>query len=165
MNYYILTQGTQSQDNSLIVENGKILSINDNEKRQNIIELFSVTEKKGTVISKNNSSIKITKRNNNFLIEILSDNTDKLNRRIPVELLLKNIFSSNEIDKTEFKNINILLKKEKIEIDDDKFSNILTQLEVDLKNHKRNSIIKLVVGFSFTIISVIIILKYLLKWI
>lgn len=163
MNYYILTQGTKSQDFSFIIKNGQVIEP-DNNLRNSIHKLFEKVDNNGVKISKKNSNINIIKYQNNYLIETLTTNTDKLKRKIPVELLLEN-FKNDEFSKKDLVKIQTILKNETVLVDETDWENILFQLENDLKKFQQKKNIKIISGISLTIIAIFITLKYLLKWI
>jgi hypothetical protein len=163
MNYYILTQGTKSQDFSFVVKNGQILQPDDNQ-REFIRNLFEITEKNGKLISSKVSQTKIIKHKNNYLIEVLTTNTDRLNRKIPVELLI-NSFSKNNLTNLDLNNIYIILVSEQIIVDESNWKNILFQLDNDIKKFKQTKNIKIVTGISIAFITIFLTLKFILKWI
>ena len=162
MNYYILTQGTKSQDFSFIIKNGVVIQPDDN-ARNFIRQLFEITETKGTEISIENSSAKIIKHTNNYLIEVLTTNTDRLNRKISVELLLEN-YSQDKFTENDLGKIYFLLYDEQILVDENNWKNILNKLNIDLIKYKQKKKLKLITTITLILITLFIIIKYILKW-
>ena len=144
MNYYILSQGTKSLDNSFLIFNGKIVdSVDIN--RSLIHKLFNETEKRGVIIRSSLKGTKIIKHKNNFLVEVLTTNTDRLNRKIPVELLLENygIKSTNNID---LHKIYLLLQNEQIDVEVYNWIDILNQINRDLSRFNKKTNIKIILS-------------------
>jgi hypothetical protein len=163
MNYYILTQGTKSQDFSFVVKNSEIIQPDDNQ-REFIRNLFDITEKNGKLISSKVSQTKIIKHKNNYLIEVLTTNTDRLNRKIPVELLI-NSFSNDNFTNSDLDKIYVILVSEQIIVDESKWKNIIFQIDNDLKKFKQINNIKIVAGISIGLVTIFLTLKFILKWI
>ncbi len=163
MNYYILTQGTKSLDYSFMVKNGGIIEPND-KSRDFIRNLFILTEKNGKTISPKDSTTKIIKHKSNFLFEILTKNADRLNRKIPVELLIEN-YTQDSFTNSDLEKVYILLYNEKIEIEKNNWNSILNQLNIDLKLFQNKKNIKIVVCVSILLITLFITLKFILIWI
>lgn len=141
MNYYIVTQGTKSQDYSLVIKNSEILKTDDNE-RNVIHSLIQTTEERGTIISSRNSQSKITKHNNNYLIEVLTTNTDRLNRRIPVELLIES-FSKNTFANKHLDDLYLILVTEEVEVDESNLKNIIFQIDSALRRYRKARYLKI----------------------
>lgn len=158
MVYYLLTQGTRSNEYSFIVNNGNVIDSRD-KSRNEIIETFQTVDKKAKTINKENSEIKFKKFRDNYLIEVLTKNTDRLGRKIPVELLLVNYQNNIYIEK-ELSNINSILKLQNINLDEDGWLSIPLQLKecIDRNNEKRRR--KYLIGASIALVfsSIIIIL-------
>ncbi|MDO9552941.1 hypothetical protein [Rhodonellum sp.] len=157
MDYYIFSQGTKSSEYSLIIKNGQILS-EDDTRRSCIKNLFEFTEKNGKVIKNKTFSAKILKSKNNVLIELWSINTDRVNRIVPVDLLISK--SKNEkYSYLDVQNLYLLLSEENIKIDNNKLNSILSHLEKTLNNNK----LKISILIFLIVLFVIITLKYLIN--
>ena len=158
MNYYIWSQGTKSQDFSFLNKNGQTIHSDDNERRS-IHDLFRKVEVEGIEISKNNSNTKIIKYHKYFLFEVFTINTDRLERKIPVQLLIEN-YSKSYFSKRKLIDILTILRKETILVDEDNWKNILYQLEHDLNDFQRKKRLIIALVTIMVIIVIFTILKY-----
>ena len=160
MQYYILTQGTKSNDCSFILNNGIPIS-RENTLRDLILNEFQKTDSKSKMIYNEDQQITIKKNKDDFLIELLSTNTDRLNRKIPVELLIKDY--SVEIPlRIELKKMLKILKDEKIFLNERLWLDIPFLLDKSVKNNQQK-ITKTIV-FVLLAIAIIITLLILMKY-
>ncbi len=157
MNYYILTQGTKSDSFKLIIKNGKILE-STNTEREGILKLFNSTEEKGKKINSIKSKINIIKHNKNFLIGIISTNTDRLDRKVPIDLLLEN-YNETSNSKNGLDEAYFLLSSNDVNVDESIWKSLIPQLNQDLQRFRKIKSIKLLIGLLLIIISTIVILK------
>lgn len=146
-----------------MVKNGTIIDTNDMQ-RDTILMLFEITEDKGTQLKSFISNKKIVRHKKNYLVEILSTNRDRMNRKIPIELLIENCdFSNSDISKSLISKIVNLLAAEDIKLERDDLNDILNQVSIDITRVRQVKRVKIVVGFAFALFSVLLTLKYLLK--
>lgn len=162
MNYYILTQGVQSSDYNFICKNGAIVNTDNNSQRRDILERINRIENKGFLLTNREAGIKIYKRKRNFVLVLKSTNTDRLNRTVPIYLLFENYTRSADLN---LNDILTLLKDENIKVDNDIFINLQSTLSNKISefNIKKNIIVitsSVIIGTG-----IILIAKYLLKWI
>ena len=158
MLYYLLTQGTKSSDYSFILENGKEL-LPGNKLRDLILNEFQGIDSRSKMIYNEDQTIIIRKNKDDFLIETYSSNTDRVNRKIPVELLIKD-YSSKEISlKKELSNILDILKDEKIFLNEKLWFSIPFLINESVRNyHKKTRNTILLVLLALTIIITLLIL-------
>lgn len=158
MTYYILTQGTKSEEYSIILKNGSFLNPHkDEQEREKLKNIIYETEKRGKIVD---SKYQIIKYRSNYLFRFLTKNTDRIGRRVPVELLIINQkpFLKDANNESFLKSYD-LLEKENILVDESTWKDslkLVSDQELSLKNRTRNFIL-------FGIFIVIIILLILIK--
>jgi hypothetical protein len=148
MNYYILTQGTKSKNDSLIIRDGIVVSNNNDSVKRTILEKFALTDKgKMVKIPSNKKLIGIKRSGNNYLIEILSTNTDRVGRRVPVEIVLDN-YNNDTFSNTNLKEIPSILEQEGVLIDKESLELSINLIDKSIPkegNVQRNMIIVFIV--------------------
>ena len=154
MSYYILTQGTKSKSDSLIISDGIVVSSNNENATKTILEKFVHTDKGRKVrIPSNKKIVGIKRSRNNYLIEILSTNTDRVGRRVPVEIVLDN-YNNNALLKNNLEEIPIILEREGVIIDKESLEQSINLIDGEIQ--KGNSINKYKVTVFIVLIMIII---------
>ena len=154
MSYYILTQGTKSKSDSLIISDGIVVSSNNEKVTKTILEKFVHTDKGRKVrVPSNKKIVGIKRSRNNYLIEILSTNTDRVGRRVPVEIVLDN-YNNDALSKNNLEEIPIILEREGVIIDKESLEQSINLIDGEIQ--KGNSINKYKVTVFIVLIMIII---------
>lgn len=162
MLYYILTQGTKSSENSFILNNGEIV-FSDDKSRDRILNEFKIFDSKSKLLYSKDQEIVIKKNRNNFLIEALTTNTDRVGRKIPVELLLKDYSTKTSLP-NELLKINSLLQDENIILDQKLWLSIPSLIAQSLKNYHRNKKIKILLTVTALAIIIVLLISMLYEY-
>lgn len=162
MLYYILTQGTKSSENSFILNNGEIV-FSDDKSRDRILNEFKIFDSKSKLLYSKDQEIVIKKNRNNFLIEALTTNTDRVGRKIPVELLLKDYSTKTSLP-NELLKINSLLQDENIILDQKLWLSIPSLIAQSLKKYHRNKKIKILLTVTALAIIIVLLISMLYEY-
>lgn len=148
MSYYILTQGTRSKNDSLIIRDGIVVSNNNENATKAILEKFVHTDKgRKFKIYNNKKVVGIKRSSNNYLIEILSTNTDRIGRRVPVEIVLDN-YNNDALLKNNLEEISIVLEREGVIIDKESLQQSINLIDDAIQKGstgKKNKVIVFIV--------------------
>ncbi|WP_304288219.1 hypothetical protein [Capnocytophaga leadbetteri] len=103
MNIKAWIQSSNENTNDFVLENSKLIPIEDGEKGIEFVNLMLDVKRNGIVRLEEPCLIVQSKKDKNlFLIDIIADNTDDYNRRIPVMLLVEGY---EETESSEFKRL------------------------------------------------------------
>lgn len=103
MNIKAWIQSSNENTNDFVLENSKLIPIEDGEKGREFVNLMLDVKRNGIVRLEEPCLIVQSKKDKNlFLIDIIADNTDDYNRRIPVMLLVEGY---EETESSEFKRL------------------------------------------------------------
>ena len=103
MNIKAWIQSSNENTDDFVFENGRLIPIEDEKKGREFVNLMLDVKRNGIVRLEQPFLIVQSKKNKNlFLIDIVANNTDDYNRRLPLMLLLEGY---EETERSEFKRL------------------------------------------------------------
>jgi hypothetical protein len=139
MNIKAWIQSSNENTDDFMFENGKLIPIEDEKKGREFVNLMFDVKRNGIVRLEEPFLIIQSKKNKDlFLIDIVANNIDDYNRRIPLMLLLEGY---EETERSEFKKIvEQTFKKTtpETEVAEETIEKIITTIEKVKKNIERN---------------------------
>lgn len=97
MKYSIWSQGVQSDDYSVVIEDSQLLTRSD-PKREVVLALHEYAKTHGKRISGKAGEVRLSRYKDYIVIEAVTDNTDHLGRRVPLSIVFDLPIQMNVVD-------------------------------------------------------------------